>query len=302
MKYLINEYKYYLLNEKGLADNTATSYYRDILKYLTYLEKYQQITRARDLSSTHIKAYLKTLYYKKYRSATLARNISSLKSFHHYLFIEREITENYMKTIETPKITKSLPQVLTVAEVIRLLETLSDQEPLTLRNIALIELVYGSGLRVSELLNLKLNNIHFSGNYAKITGKGNKERIVPLGEMSLKALRNYLAKGRNLLLKNNVSNYLFVNLYGNKLSRQGFYKILKEIARKANIEKEISPHTLRHSFATHLLEAGVDLRTLQELLGHKDISTTQIYTHLSQKHLKDVYLKTHPRAKGEKDV
>ncbi len=302
MKYLLNEFKYYLVNEKGLSNNTVNSYYRDVDEYISYLEKYKKITRPLLINDLVIKDYLKTLHAKKIKSSTLARKISSLKSFHQYLFIEKEINENYMKKIETPKVKKTLPSVLSIEEVLSLMDVLKDDGPLVLRNLALIELIYGSGLRVSELLNLKLNNIHFSANYAKILGKGSKERIVPLGEMSLVALRNYFANGRPLLLKNNVSDYVFLNLYGNKLSRQGFYKILKEIAKEANITKEISPHTLRHSFATHLLEAGVDLKTLQDLLGHKDISTTQIYTHISQKHLKDVYLKSHPRAKGENDV
>ncbi len=302
MKYLINEFKYYLVNEKGLSSNTVSSYFADVNNYLLYLEQYKGITKPLMINEKVIKDYLKTLHTRKVKSSTLARKISALKSFHYYLFLEKEINENYMKKIVTPKVNKSLPSVLSIEEILSLMDLLKDNDPLTLRNLALIELIYGSGLRVSELLNLKLNNIHFSANYAKILGKGNKERIVPLGEMSLIALKNYFANGRPLLLKNNVSDYVFLNLYGNQLSRQGFYKILKEIAIEANITKEISPHTLRHSFATHLLEAGVDLKTLQDLLGHKDISTTQIYTHISQKHLKDVYLKSHPRAKGENNV
>ncbi len=299
MKYLLNEFKYYLVNEKGLASNTIDSYYIDVNEYIMYLEKYKNITNPKMITNNIIKDYLKNLHKKRLKSSTFARKISSLKSFHHYLYLEKEIYEDFMKQITTPKVEKVLPNVLAIEEILMMMETLNNDEPLTLRNLALIELIYGSGLRVSELLNLKLNNIHFSANYAKIQGKGSKERIVPLGEMSLVALRKYLADGRPLLLKNNVSDYIFLNLYGNQLSRQGFYKILKEIAINANIKKEISPHTLRHSFATHLLEAGVDLKTLQDLLGHKDISTTQIYTHISQKHLKDVYLKSHPRAKGE---
>ncbi len=157
-------------------------------------------------------------------------------------------------------------------------------------------MIYGSGLRVSELLNLKISDIHLTASYVKIIGKGSKERQVPLGQMSVIALREYLTKGRPQLIKIE-NNFLFLNQYGNKLSRQGFFKLLKKIAKDSNITKEVSPHTLRHSFATHLLEAGIDLRTLQELLGHEDISTTQIYTHISQKHLKESYLDAHPRAK-----
>ncbi|MCK9492963.1 MAG: tyrosine recombinase, partial [Acholeplasmataceae bacterium] len=218
------------------------------------------------------------------------------KGFHQFLLLEKETTTDVSSLIEAPKIERNLPDVLSVEEVIRLIDHVKGIEPLDLRNLALLELIYGSGLRVSELLNLKISDIHLTASYVKIIGKGSKERQVPLGQMSVLALREYLTKGRPQLIKIE-NNFLFLNQYGNKLSRQGFFKLLKKIAKDSNITKEVSPHTLRHSFATHLLEAGIDLRTLQELLGHEDISTTQIYTHISQKHLKESYLDAHPRAK-----
>ena len=211
------------------------------------------------------------------------------------------VKEDVSYDIKTPKLEKNLPSVLTVNEIVDLMNLVSGDEPLSLRNLALLELIYGSGLRVSELLNLNLQDIHFNAKYVKIVGKGKKERIVPINDMSIKAIKNYLANGRVHLVKEE-NNILFLNQYGNKLSRQGFFKILKKLANDAGINKEISPHTLRHSFATHLLESGIDLRSLQELLGHEDISTTQIYTHISKSHLKETYLKAHPRAKEHNNV
>ncbi|MDY0278301.1 MAG: tyrosine recombinase, partial [Acholeplasma sp.] len=213
--------------------------------------------------------------------------------------MEGEIDEDYTKDIEAPKIEKKLPKVLSVEEVTKLFETIDTNTDLGIRNMALFELIYGSGLRVSELVEIKLKDLHISDSYISIIGKGDKERIVPISDIAVKSVKEYILKSREKLLKNKTSPYLFVNNTGEKLSRQGFFKLLKTIALKANIDNDISPHTLRHSFATHLLENGMDLRTLQTLLGHEDISTTQIYTHINNKRLKDVYENSHPRAKGE---
>ena len=296
MIFLKNEYGYYLKREKGLSENTIDAYLRDITQYITFLEKYRKLKRVEQIDKSDIQAYLKSLKNKDLSAKSTSRKLSSIKGFHQFLLLEKETTTDVTSLIEAPKIERNLPDVLSVEEVIRLIDHVKGIEPLDLRNLALLELIYGSGLRVSELLNLKISDIHLTASYVKIIGKGSKERQVPLGQMSVLALREYLTKGRPQLIKIE-NNFLFLNQYGNKLSRQGFFKLLKKIAKDTHITKEVSPHTLRHSFATHLLEAGIDLRTLQELLGHEDISTTQIYTHISQKHLKESYLDAHPRAK-----
>ncbi|MDG0888179.1 site-specific tyrosine recombinase XerD [Paracholeplasma manati] len=301
MKYLINEYQYYLKREKGLSQNTITAYLRDLEQYRTYLEKSYEITKIQKIERKHIETFLKSLHKKNLSSKSLSRKLTAIKGFHQFLLIENELDTNVAYDIESPKVEKTLPQVLSVQEVIKIIEAVKGTDPLSIRNQALLELIYGSGLRVSELLDLKIADIHLLEGYVRVLGKGNKEREVPLGDMSVQALRLYLTKSRNQLTMNSID-YLFLNQDGKRLSRQGFFKILRKIAKAAGIDRDVSPHTLRHSFATHLLEAGVDLRTLQELLGHEDIQTTQIYTHISQKHLKDVYLNTHPRAKEKNNV
>lgn len=296
MIFLKNEYGYYLKREKGLSENTIDAYLRDVTQYITFLEKYRHIKRVDQIDKTDIQAYLKSLKNRNLSATSTSRKLSSIKGFHQFLLLEKETNKDVSSLIEAPKIERNLPDVLSVEEVIRLIDHVKGTEPLDLRNLALLELIYGSGLRVSELLNLKISDIHLTASYVKIIGKGSKERHVPLGQMSVIALREYLTKSRPQLIKIE-NNYLFLNQYGNKLSRQGFFKLLKKFAKDTNITKEVSPHTLRHSFATHLLEAGIDLRTLQELLGHEDISTTQIYTHISQRYIKQSYLEAHPRAK-----
>lgn len=296
MKYLMSEYQYYLKREKGLSQNTVTAYLRDLEQYRSFIEKTYEITKIHKIERKHIEAYLKFMHKKSMSSKSMSRKLTAIKGFHQFALSEKETDANVAYDIESPKIEKTLPQVLSIPEVVRLIDAVKGTDPLSLRNQALLELIYGSGLRVSELLDLKTSDIHLLDGYVRIVGKGNKEREVPLGEMSVLALRVYLTKSRNQLTMGNVD-YLFLNQDGKRLSRQGFFKILRKLAKTAGIEQDVSPHMLRHSFATHLLEAGVDLRTLQELLGHEDIQTTQIYTHISQKHLKDVYLNTHPRAK-----
>ncbi len=298
MKYLIKDFEYYLKNEKGLSQNTIKSYLVDLNQYVLFLEKYHQITKPKFIEKKHIEGYLKSLR-KKLTAKSLARKLTAIKSFHHFLSIEKEIDVDVAKAFSAPKIEKKLPQVLSIDEVVLILEQVDKTKPLGLRNSALLELIYGSGLRVSELLDIQMEDIHLNQSYVLVKGKGNKERMVPISDMSTIALRNYIIRARELLLKNNKSNYLFINNIGHKLSRQGFFKILKKLAHGAGVKTECSPHTMRHSFATHLLENGMDLRTLQSLLGHEDISTTQIYTHISQKRIKEIYKNAHPRAKED---
>lgn len=302
MKFLKNEFEYYLRREKGLSNNTIVAYIKDIEQYIDHLEKHRKIKRANLIKKEDILAFLKVLRQHELTSQSIYRKLSSIKAFHKFLLLENEVVEDVSYSISSPKREKKIPEVLTIDEVVSLIDSLQGNDPIKMRNLALIETIYGSGLRVSELLNLRVSDVHLTEKYVKIVGKGNKERNVPLGDMSINAIREYITKARPKLLKLD-HNYLFVNQYGNKLSRQGFYKLLSKICEDVGITKNVSPHTLRHSFATHLLENGVDLKTLQDLLGHEDISTTQIYTHISKKHLEDAYLKTHPRAtESDKDV
>lgn len=299
MKFLKNEYEYYLKREKGLSDNTIIAYIKDVEQYLNHLEKHRKIKRVDQIKKDDILAFLKVLRNNDLSSQSIYRKLSSIKGFHKFLLMENEVDVDESYSISAPKREKKIPEVLTIDEVLKMIKSLEGNDPIKMRNLALIETIYGSGLRVSELLNLKVSDVHLTAKYVKIMGKGNKERNVPLGDMSINAIREYLTKARVQLIKEE-NNFLFVNQYGNKLSRQGFYKLLQKLSSDVGITKSVSPHTLRHSFATHLLESGVDLKTLQDLLGHEDISTTQIYTHISKKHLKDAYLKTHPRAKEKK--
>lgn len=296
MKYIINDYEYYLKKEKKVSANTLDSYLRDVKQYYQFLDKYYKITKPKQIERKHLEGYLKSIK-RKLSSKTIARKLTSIKGFHHFLLVEKEIDEDFTITFETPKVTKTLPKVLSIDEVVQLLAAVDKSTPLGLRNTALLELIYGSGLRVSELLAIKMEDIHLQQAYVLVLGKGNKERVVPISDMAVVALRQYIIKGRPSLLDKKQSNLLFLNQKGESLSRQGFFKVLTKLAKEAGVSTECSPHTLRHSFATHLLENGMDLRTLQALLGHEDISTTQIYTHISQKRVQEVYQSAHPRAK-----
>lgn len=297
MRFIFKDYEYYLKRERDLSDNTVKNYLNDVNQYLEFLNRYHNISNVRHLNKKVLNNYLKNLR-KKYSNSTYARKLTSIKSFYHFLSIENEIDNNDAVNIEAPKVDKSLPEVLSVEEVNLLFNQIKGDTPLDLRNKALLEFIYGSGLRVSELLNIELKDIHLNEGYISVIGKGDKERIVPISKAAVKACRNYLIHGREKLLKGRETK-IFLNNNGSSLSRQGFHKILKGFALKAGINTNVSAHTLRHSFATHLLENGMDLRTLQVLLGHDDISTTQIYTHISNKRLSEVYKNTHPRAKKE---
>lgn len=300
MKDLLSSYKYYLLHEIGLSANTISAYLKDITIYYDYLKKYRNIKYPHQVKKDDIRSYLKSLG-RKSADRTIARKLTAIKSFSNFLFLEGELSEDFAKEFKTPKISKKLPSVLAVSEVLSLFNQCTGDDPVSLRNNAILELIYGSGLRISELLNLDLANLHLKEKYLKITGKGNKERIAPITDAAVKAIIKYLEKGRLKLLKKNPDAlFLFPSNLGMRLTRQAFFKTLKEMSLKSGIDKNVSPHTLRHSFATHLLENGLDIRTLQELLGHSDISTTQIYTHISNEYQKREYLNSHPRAKDTK--
>lgn len=298
MKYIIKDFELYLKKEKGSSPNTVSSYVHDIEQYAIFLEKYHDIKKPDRIEKKHVEAFMRSLK-RDMTTKSMARKLTAIRSFHHFLLIEKEVDIDVTKTIQSPKIEKHLPQVLSVDEVMAILEHVDSSKPLGLRNQALLELIYGSGLRVSELLDIEMSDIHLNQGYVLVKGKGEKERMVPISDPSVVALRNYIIKGRDLLLHGQKTTFLFLNQQGKRLSRQGFFKLLKKLALEAGVQTECSPHTLRHSFATHLLENGMDLRTLQSLLGHEDISTTQIYTHISQKRIKEIYQQAHPRAKED---
>lgn len=293
---LLKEYLYYLKITKNLSKNTIISYQNDISDYLTFLTQNYQIKRMDLVTKEQVNKYLMKLKRNDLNPKSITRKLSSISSFHQYLLVEKIVDENIITKIPKPKVEKNLPVVLNEEEVSRLIEiSIQEKSPLDLRNKAMIELAYGAGLRVTELIDLKTNDLHLNMGFVNILGKGNKERIVPLGEESISAIRQYIVEGRPFLHPTQ-SDYLFLNKFGKQLSRIGFYKVLQTLALKAGIEKPISPHTLRHTFATHLLEHGADLRSVQELLGHEDILTTENYTHISKKHLQDAYEAAHPRA------
>lgn len=299
MEQLLTEYQHYLISEKMKSDNTVKSYLSDLQNYTYYLNEKLGIDDVKNITSETIKKYLSYLKKLGYSATSSSRALSAIKNFHKFLFIEKWTNMNPASSITSPKLDKKLPTVLSVEEVIKLLDTLDDSTPYNLRNQAMIELVYATGLRVSELVNLKLQNLHLTNKMISTIGKGGKERIIPINDYASKVLRKYLIEARpNLVIPSKEQGYVFLNNQGTAISRQSFFLMLKAMCEKAGIKKEVSPHTLRHSFATHLLEAGTDLRLIQEMLGHEDISTTQVYTHLSNQKLKEIYKGAHPHDKS----
>jgi integrase/recombinase XerD len=295
MKSLITQFIHYLTVERGLANNTLESYQRDLASYCEYIQK-QGFDNLNDTSRMQIMSYLLDLQERGRATATLSRNLASIRAFYQFLLREKFIDHDPSVNLESPKIEKRLPQVLSVREVELLLNGPKLDVPAGSRDKAMLELLYATGIRVTELVSLEITDINLNMGFVKCLGKGSKERIIPLGRLAVENVRSYIERGRPYLVKKGQENALFLNHHGRRLSRQGFWKIIKKYAQVARIDKEITPHTLRHSFATHLLENGADLRSVQEMLGHADISTTQIYTHVTRSRLKEVYAKAHPRA------
>lgn len=295
MATLIDQFIGYLGNERGLALNTLESYSRDLRQYQEFLEKGGSETLESASQST-IVAYLMYLRKQGKATATIARRLAALKAFYHFLIKENLVDKDPTDSLASPKLERKLPKVLTVEEVDRLLAKPDTRTPHGLRDKAMLELLYATGIRVSELTSLNLGDVDLQEAVVRCRGKGSKERIVPVGTIAINALSAYLSGGRPRIVQDPREKALFVNHHGSRLTRQGFWKIVKKYAVQAGIRKEITPHTLRHSFATHLLENGADLRAVQEMLGHADISTTQIYTHITKSRLKEVYSRTHPRA------
>ena len=296
MKNDLTEYLHFLKIERGLSANTIESYQRDLLQYLDFLAA-QEITDWNALDRFIVMDFLKILSDEGKSTATITRMISSLRRFHQFLRQERYTEIDPMQHIETPKKAQKLPKTLSLKEVERLIETPQTTDKFGIRDRAILEVMYATGLRVTALITLKLDDLHLSLGLIQTLGKGDKERIIPLGDLAIKWIEIYLADSRPAFLKpGREEPYLFLNHHGRQFTRQGIWKNLKAYVVQAGIKKEVTPHTLRHSFATHLLENGADLRVVQELLGHADISTTQIYTHITKQRLADVYQEHFPRA------
>lgn len=289
----INAFILYLHNVKNTSDNTEMSYKRDLEKVEHFM-----ISRgkkdAASVSAEDLSDYVKYLEDNKFAAATVSRNIASLKAFYHYMTEEGIVSEDISEKLKAPKIEKKIPEIMTPDEVVRLLEQPSGNSLKEIRDKAMLELLYATGIRVTELITLKLSDINMQMNFILCRDR-TKERVIPFGTAAKNALTKYLSGTRDAMLENKMSDILFVNCSGQPMSRQGFWKLIKYYAKKADIKADITPHTLRHSFAAHLVENGADLRSVQEMLGHSDISTTQIYANLNHNHIREVYAKAHPR-------
>ena len=279
--------------ERGLSENSIFSYSYDLKKFHGYLEEHRKgflEVRPEDVSE-----FLKDQKRKKISSRSLARAVAALRQFYRYLKEENRVEDNPVENIQTPEVKKTLPDYLTLVEINELFDSIREDDPYELRDKAIFELLYSSGLRISEACNLRMDDIDLDNMFLNVRGKGGRERLVPFGEKSLTVMRLYLENARDTILKNRFSDYLFVSKKGDYLNRKSVWRLLKKYLDRTKIKKSITPHTFRHSFATHLIENNADLRSVQELLGHIDISTTQIYTHLAGRALKEVHKKFHPR-------
>ena len=290
----IENFKNYLKLERGLSMNSIESYEFDLIQFKNFIIENSINESPKKCSSSTVKRYLYKNFSNK-KSRSQARSISALKSFFNYLLFEGEIHSSPLNDIESPKIENKLPEVLTEDEIKRLISSVNLDSEFGQRNKTIIEVLYGTGIRVSELIELKLSNIFFKESILKVTGKGNKERFVPLGKIALIEIKKYLNNRDKLKINSKFSDILFLNRYGRQLTRSMIFKVINDSSKNAEIDKKISPHTLRHSYATHLLKNGADLRTIQLILGHESITTTEIYTHLDTFHLEDVLKKYHPR-------
>ncbi len=296
MDALLDVFYQFLLLERGLSRNTVAAYASDLMKFQAYLKK-KGIKDIQVVTTEDIENFLYTLAQQGLSARSRARALTAVKTFFRFLIYNGRLDKNPASLVEAPRFGQKLPQVLSLEEVERLLTAPDISTPKGLRDKAMLELLYATGVRVSELVQLRLNQVNLEVGYVLIVGKGGKERFVPIGRKAQEALEIYLQKGRPHLLKNKTSPYLFLGYKGQPLTRQGFWEIIKRYALAAGIAKPISPHTLRHSFATHLLQRGADLRSVQTMLGHASVITTQIYTHITKEHLKKSYVKFHPRAK-----
>ena len=283
--------------EKNLSTNSITSYKTDLERYINFLYDGESIRELDSIRQIHIRNFIRFLNDQNLSSSTINRSFSSIRSYHKYLSYEKKITHNPTQLLEPPKISKKLPKVLSVQEINEIINSVKVENSMGYRDKAILETLYSAGLRVSELCSLEMNNILFDSAMLRVVGKGNKERYVPLGDKAIKLINDYCKYIRSALVDKKKSHgNVFLSKNGKQLTRMTIFNIMKRWARISGINKDISPHTFRHSFATHLLEGGADLRAVQEMLGHSDISTTQIYTHLDNEYLKEVHRTFHPRA------
>jgi len=289
----IDSFVNYLHNVKKVSVNTEMSYKRDLNKFALYMST-QGVTDVSKITETMLNSYILYLEDNKFSAATVSRNIACLKSFYHFLFKEAVVTKDISENLRAPKVEKKIPEIMTTNEVVRLLEQPKGGSPKDVRDKAMLELLYATGIRVSELISLKVSDVNLQMGYI-IVLDSNKERVIPFGHEAKAALTRYMDDTRKEMLLDKSSDILFVNCSGEPMSRQGFWKLIKFYAKKAGIEADITPHTLRHSFAAHLVENGADLRSVQEMLGHSDISTTQVYANLTHSRIREVYAKAHPR-------
>jgi len=294
MEQMLDHFLHYLIVEKGLSKNTIDAYSHGLNRFLDYLRKkgIEEISR---VGKFDVRAFLLSLKRQGLSTKTVVRNLVAIRTFFRFWVGEGILEVNPTEELESPKLAKTLPEILTLKEVERLLERPDAQTPIGIRDRAMLELLYATGMRVSELTQLPVNQINLEGGYVLVSGKGSKERIVPLGSEAMKWVTLYLKKARERLAKGKESPFLFITRSGRGMSRQRFWKNIKSYGRSAGIRKRITPHLVRHSFASHLLERGADLRSVQMMLGHVDISTTQIYTHVTGERLKRIHQRYHPR-------
>lgn len=294
MEALVQNFVDFLERDKRLSLNTLQSYRRDIEQYFSYLQEIN-LQNISNSNKTTVIAYLMYLQKKGRATSTISRNLASIRSFYQYIAKNKLIDQDPTAELESPKVEKKLPQILSTEEVELLLEQPQCVDLKGFRDKAMLELLYATGIRVTELIQLDIQDLNIDLAFIRCN-KGTRERVIPIGSIAISALKEYLNKSRPLLLQKSDEQALFVNINGGRLTRQGFWKIIKQYKNMAQINKDITPHTLRHSFAAHLLENGADLRSIQEMLGHSDISSTQIYAQIAKNKLKEVYKKSHPRA------
>ena len=293
MEKQINLFLEFLQNDKKVSDNTLQSYRRDIVYYNKYLESNKiNFTKVKE---DDVKDYLTHLQEVGKKSSTVSRNLASIRSFYQFLIRNKKVKVDPTNNIQSPKVEKKAPSVLTAQEVELLLDQPKDIDLKGTRDKAMLEFAYATGMRVTEIISLNIENVNLQDGYV-VCKTGSRERNIPLGTMSLKALKEYIEEARPVLIKNENETALFVNINGQRLTRQGFWKIVKYYKEQAHIEKDITPHVLRHSFATHLLQNGADLKAIQTMLGHSDISSTQVYMQFQDNGIKNIYRKAHPRA------
>lgn len=295
MQDVVDEYLRFIQIEKGLSENTIAAYRRDLNHYLNYLAT-QKISNLDFIDRQIVQQWFGVLHDEGRSTKSIARFTSTIRSFHQFALREKYAAKDPTVLIETPKYERKLPDVLSIDEIDLLLTTPETSKNNGYRDRTMLELLYATGIRVSELINIEVEDVNLLMGFVKVFGKGNKERIIPLGETVIELLKTYIDNVRPQLLKKQVTHTLFLNMQGKPLTRQGIWKIIKQTGAKAGIQKRLTPHTLRHSFATHLLENGADLRAVQEMLGHSDISTTQLYTHVSKTQIRKMYQQYHPRA------